>query len=52
MPKSKDEPKVKEEKPTMYKGYDMKWLKEQGTVHEDFYLVAEYEAKFGEVGKK
>ena len=28
-----------------YKGYDMRWLKDLGEEHPDFYLVAEYEAK-------
>ena len=39
---------VKEEKPDTYKGYDIKWLKSEPT-HPEFNLVAEYEAKFGEV---
>jgi hypothetical protein len=51
MPNDKVEPKV-EEKPTMYKGYDMRWLKEQGEIHEHYKLVAEYEAKYGKVGVK
>lgn len=31
-----------------YKGYDVRWLKENED-HPDFYLVAEYEAKYGEI---
>ena len=30
-----------------YKGYDIKWLKREPK-HPDYYLVAEYESKYGE----
>lgn len=33
------------EKAGFYKGYDIRWLKEIGEQHPDFYLVAELEAK-------
>ena len=39
---------AKPEKPRMYKGYDIRWLKETED-HPDYYLVAEYEAEFGKV---
>jgi len=47
MPRAKKEEK-KEEKSRFYKGYEMKWLKEE-TTHPDYYLVKEYEDKFGEI---
>jgi hypothetical protein len=34
--------------PHFYKGYDMRWLKKE-TQHPDYYLVKEYEEKFGEI---
>ena len=34
--------------PGWYKGYEMRWLKSEPS-HPDYYLVAEYEAKHGEV---
>ena len=39
----------KGEGPRWYKSYDIKWLKELGTEHPDFHLVAEYESKYGEI---
>jgi hypothetical protein len=35
-------------KPTFFKGYDIRWLK-NNPEHPDFNLVAEYEAKYGEI---
>jgi hypothetical protein len=40
--------KKEKKQPKDYKGYDIKWLKSEVN-HPDFKLVAEYEAKFGEV---
>jgi hypothetical protein len=37
-----------DKKPITYKGYSIKWLKSEPE-HPDFGLVAEYEAKYGEV---
>ena len=34
--------------PRFYKDYDIKWLKSEPE-HPDFYLVKEYEEKYGEV---
>jgi hypothetical protein len=31
------------EKAGFYKGYDIRWLREVGESHPDFYLVAEYD---------
>lgn len=39
---------IKEDKPRFYKGYDIRWLKKE-TDHVDYFLVAEYEAKYGEI---
>jgi len=48
MPKKKKA--TVKEKPRFYKSYDMKWLKKDaGEAHPDYYLVAEYEALFGEI---
>jgi len=44
----KSEEKKVEEKPRFYKGYNMKWLKKEED-HPDFFLVAEYEALYGEI---
>lgn len=41
--------KAVEDKPSMYKGYDIKWLKSVKDEHPDGNLVNEYESKFGEV---
>ena len=51
MPKANVQPKKGNKKPAdgFYKGYDIKWLKGLGNEHPAFPLVAEYEAKFGEV---
>ena len=36
--------------PVMFKGYDIKWLKELGEEHPDSEkLVSEYEIKYGEI---
>ena len=50
MQRAKEEKKVevKEEKPRWYKGYNMKFLKQE-VDHPDFKLVAEYEALYGEI---
>lgn len=49
--KKQPEP-VKEDKyvegSRMYKGYDMKWLRGEPQ-HPEFYLVAEYDKKYGKV---
>jgi hypothetical protein len=46
---TKTEPKEeKKEIKGFYKGYDMRWLKKE-VDHPDHYLVAEYEAEFGEI---
>jgi len=37
-----------DESPFVYKGYTIKWLKNE-VDHPDHYLVAEYETKYGEV---
>ncbi len=40
----------KGEGPMMYKGYDIRWLKELGDEHPDSKrLVSEYEVKYGEI---
>lgn len=44
----KDEEEKIEERPVYYKGYLMSWLKTEPD-HPDFSLVAEYEAKYGEI---
>ena len=33
----------------VYKGYSIRWLKEIGSEHPDFKLIAEYEEKYGEI---
>ena len=49
MAKEKKEKKEKVEANNgFYKGYDMRWLKKE-TKHPEYYLVAEYEAEFGEI---
>ena len=37
-----------ENRPSIYKGYEIRWLKREPT-HPDYGLVAEYEEKYGEV---
>lgn len=49
MAKEKVEKKEEETIAGFYKGYDIRWLKRDAPNHPDFHLVAEYEAKFGEV---
>ena len=36
------------EAPTMYKGYDIRWLKSELN-HPDYGFVAEYEEKYGKI---
>lgn len=36
-------PKAKEKESRFFKGYDIKWLREEPS-HPDFHLVAEYDA--------
>lgn len=33
--------------PSVYEGYDIRWLKRTGEAHPDYKLVAEFEKKFG-----
>lgn len=47
--KPKKSAKASGDNPSIYKGYDIRWLKNVGEDHADFYLVAEYEAKYGEI---
>lgn len=50
---AKEEPKktakASGNSPSIYKGYDIRWLKSLGNEHADFNLVAEYEAQYGEI---
>lgn len=48
MPKEVKEKSEKKEKYGFYKGYDLQWLKSEPE-HPDYYLVKEYENKYGEV---
>jgi len=48
MKKSEEKKVVVEEKPRIFKGYDIRWLKKE-VDHPDFFLVAEYEALYGEI---
>ena len=43
MPKNKEEKKETKEAPGFYKGYDIRWLRNQPD-HSDFGSVAEYDA--------
>ena len=46
---AKAKKRAKQVAPEMYEGYDIRWLKEEGASHPDYKLVAEYEAKYGEI---
>jgi hypothetical protein len=47
---TEDTPDAIEVAPRVYKDYDIKWLKyDAGVQHPHYYLVAEYEEKYGKV---